>query len=392
VAGGADVVVVGGGIIGCACAYELATAGARVVLAERSELAAGASGRNHGLVVSPLDPVLSPMAEATLQAYLRFTSSGPLPFGMDLEPIGYLVVAPDDPEEQEAARREAEAAQRCRVKVEALDSAGLRELEPALAERIVEGWLFADGRRLQPGLLTVAYTQAATMAGAEIRTNVPVRAFRVEGDTVRGVVTDDGDIAADTVVLAAGPWTPPLARSVGVSLPMTGARGWIVSVAPERLPIGRLVARAGWHAPPDADPAPPLTAGDLAGDTTPKGLIGTMLQPNADGTMLIGGSRQVAFTPEPSDDSVPRRLLAGAIDIVPTLSSAAVLGSWWGIRPMTPDGRPLIGRVRDGLVVATGHGSLGVILGGGTAQLVSSIVNGTEPPFFAASFEPERFA
>ena len=388
---GADVVVVGGGVIGCACAYELASHGAKVVLVERSELAAGASGRNHGLLLSPLDPALVPMAESTLAAYADLTAASTVPVAMDAEPLGYLLVTMDDPAEREAASLEAEAAVACGVKIEHVDRAAVRELEPELDERVIEGWLFHDGRRLQPALLTAAFGQAASAAGAVIRTHLVVRALATHGDRVRGVLTDEGSRPADVVVAAAGPWTPPLLRPLGISMPITGARGWLVNVAPARAPVGRLVSRAGWHAPPDPDGIPPVRAADLIGGSMPRKMIGTMLQPNADGTMLIGGSRQFAFTPEPDDASVPHRLLAGAVDLVPSLAGAPVQGASWGIRPMTPAGRPAVGEVGTGLVVASGHGSLGVILGGGTARLVASLVLGTEAPFDARPFEPARF-
>ncbi|HEX2088891.1 MAG TPA: FAD-binding oxidoreductase [Actinomycetota bacterium] len=388
---GADVVVVGGGVIGCACAYELASHGAKVVLAERSELAAGASGRNHGLLLSPLDPGLAPMAESTLAAYAELTASTTVPVGMDAEPVGYLLVAMDDPAERKAASLEAEAAAACGVKIENLDRRAVRELEPELDESVAEGWLFDDGRRLQPAVLTAAFAQAAAAAGAVIRTHLAVRALSTQGDRVRGVLTDEGSLSADVVVVAAGPWTPTLVRPLGVNMPITGARGWLVNVAPAQAPVRRLVSRAGWHAPPDPDGTPPVRAADLVGGSPPGEMIGTMLQPNTDGTMLIGGSRQFAFTPEPDDPSVPQRLLAGAIDLVPSLAGAPVQGAWWGIRPMTPDGRPVIDEVGAGVVVASGHGSLGVILGGGTARLVASIVLETEAPFDAEPFAAARF-
>ena len=383
--------MVGGGIIGCACAYELASHGAKVVLVERAELAAGASGRNHGLLLSPLDPALVPMAESSLAAYAELAASATLPVGMDADPLGYLLVSMDDPAERKAASLEAEAAVACGVKVEALDRAAVHELEPELDERVVEGWLFDDGRRLQPALLTAAFAQAASAAGAVIRTHLVVRALATHGDRVRGVVTDEGSVSADVVVVAAGPWAPALLRPLGVSTPITGARGWLVNVAPARAPVGRLVSRAGWHAPPDPDGIPPVRGADLIGGSTPREMVGTMLQPNVDGTMLLGGSRQFAFTPEPDDPSVPRRLLAGAIELVPSLAEAPVQDAWWGIRPMTPDGRPVVGEVGSGVVVASGHGSLGVILGGGTARLVASVVLGKPAPFDHAPFGPARF-
>ncbi len=388
---GADVVVVGGGIIGCACAYDLASQGATVVLIERSELAAGASGRNHGLLLSPLDPALAPMAASTLTSYTEFVPGAPVPVGMDSNPVGYLLVAADDPAERKAACLEAEAAESCGVNVEHLDVEAVHQLEPELDERVIEGWLFDDGRRLQPALLTVAFAQAASAAGASIRTHLSVRGLSIDGDRVGGVFTDEGRVAADVVVVAAGPWTPALLRSAGISMPITGGRGWLVSLGRPRLPLQRLVSRAGWHAPPDPDGVPPVRAADFIDGSSPRETIGTMLQPNLDGTMLIGGSRQFAFVPEPDDPSVPRRLLAGAVELVPSLAEVPVQGAWWGTRPMTPDGRPVVGQLRPGLVVASGHGSLGVILGGGTARLVASLVTEREAPFDAGPFDPARF-
>ena len=88
-----DVAVVGGGIIGAACAYELSRAGASVTLIERDELAAGASGRNQGWFVLPEDPILEPMASATLPEYLDVAEAAALPVWIDREPVGHLLVA-----------------------------------------------------------------------------------------------------------------------------------------------------------------------------------------------------------------------------------------------------------------------------------------------------------
>ena len=89
---------------------------------------------------------------------------------------------------------------------------------------------------------------------------------------------------------------------------------------------------------------------------------------------------------------LPQQILRAGIRLAPSLADTTVTSTWWGLRPMTPDERPFVGTVRDGLVVATGHGSEGVILGAGTAQLATSIVMGGPPPFDAAPFDPFRFA
>ena len=105
----------------------------------------------------------------------------------------------------------------------------------------------------------------------------------------------------------------------------------------------------------------------------------------------MGSSRQTWLTPEPTEADVIPRLLAAAIAIVPALGRAKLQSSWWGLRPLSPDERPFVGGVREGLMVATGHGSEGVILGSGTAQLVASQIAGEAPPFDPAPFDPLRF-
>lgn len=388
--GDREVIVVGGGIIGCAAAYELARKGARVTLLERSELAAGASGRNHGLLLSPLDPLMVPMARETAAAYDEIRDLAPIPLRLDPTPIGFLLAAGEGGAERAAGREEAEAAATCGVAVEHVDGPTMHELEPALATDLVEGWLLQDARRLDPAALTVSFALMARAHGADVRTHVATRALVVSNDRALGVVTDDGPLRADTVVVAAGPWAPSLLRPVGCNLPVSGARGWLVHLAPPDPVVGRLVGRAGWHVPPSVEPAPPPRAGEVAEDTTAL-VAGVLVQPNPDGTILVGGSRQSVITPEPEDPSVPRGLLREGIRLVPALGEAAVLGAWWGIRPVTVDGRPAVGHVGDGLIVATGHGSLGVILAGGTARLIAALVLEEPLPFEPEPFSPDRF-
>jgi sarcosine oxidase subunit beta len=359
------------------------------MLLERAELAAGASGRNHGLLLSPLDPELIPMSAASSTLYDEIEPVSPIPLGLDPRPIGFLVVAADA-SESGAARSEAESAAAGGVRIEPVTGEDLRRLEPSLAPDLAEGWLLDDGRRLDPAALTVALGLLAGQHGADVASHVTVRALHMEGHRVRGVVTDEGLVPADAVVLAAGPWSGSLLRPLGIHLPLTGARGWLVHLAPERPVLSRLINRAGWHILGEESGQPPQRAEDVAA-AYPEPDLGTLLQQNPDGTLLAGGSRQPVVTPEPEDPGVPRRILQAAIRLVPSLSDATVLSAWWGIRPMTPDGRPIVGPVRNGLVVATGHGGQGVILGGGTATLAASMVLGDDPPFDPAPYAPARF-
>lgn len=387
-----DVAVVGGGIVGAACADELTRAGASVTLIERDELAAGASGRNQGWFVVPKDRFLEPMARATLPVYLAIADDAPLPVWIDREPVGHLLVAVDDAGVDGTELEVLASAEARGVRVDTLGPSELRAVEPALASDVRGGWLLHQGHRLDPGSLTVALALTAQAAGAVIRHHLHVRALIEDAGRIRGVVTDEGRIEADHVIVAAGPWSTALLDPVGIRLPITGARGWIVRVAPRPDLISHLIEQSGWRdAPERAAAVARPKAGDVAADGPPPAEVGALLHLHRDGTVFVGSSRQAWITPEPEDPTVPQKQLQAAIRLVPSLADAPILSSWWGLRPMTPDERPLIGRIRDGLIVATGHGSEGVILGAGTAKLVASMVSGDEPPFDPAPFDPFRF-
>src|SRR5919106_2820358 len=127
-----DVVVVGGGVIGTACAYALSSRGASVTLVERAELAAGASGRNHGLLFVPTEPELVTMAAGTLPMVREVAEATPMRVRFDEEPLGFLVVA-GDRDEVADARAEAEGAEANGVAVELVPPDRLPDVEPSLA-------------------------------------------------------------------------------------------------------------------------------------------------------------------------------------------------------------------------------------------------------------------
>ena len=157
--------------------------------------------------------------------------------------------------------------------------------------------------------------------------------------------------------------------------------------------LTHLVEAAGPHAAlhDDALPLWP-TAADVVSEGEPRSEIGALLHPHRDGrTIVIGSTRQIWLTPEPPEERIVARVLEAAIELVPEVAEARVQSSWWGLRPLTPDERPLVGSVREGLHLATGHGSEGVILGAGTAQLVAAQLAGEPPPFDATPYDPLRF-
>ena len=389
-----DVVIVGGGVIGAACALELASRGASVTLVERDHLAAHASGRNQGLWMLPGDDGNVPMARASLERYRQVAARAPLDVRLDEEPVGQVLAAMNAREVRDAEHEIARASAHG-VAVDDIGApADIRDAEPGLTRNVAGAWLVHDGYRLDPGALTVALALEAVGHGAVIRHHLHVRGLAQRGGAVHGVVTDDGVIEARTTVIAAGPWSTGLLEQAGVHLPVVGARGWLVKVAPDTPGLlDHLVLSPERAAGAANNTAAWPSASEYVSEGPPgSSLIHSLLHPHRDGrTIVIGSTKQVWVTPEPPDDEIVGRLLVAAAELVPAITRADVRSSWWGVRPLTPDDRPLIGPVGEGLYVATGHGSEGVITGAGTSQLVAAQLVGEDPPFDATIYDPARY-
>jgi glycine/D-amino acid oxidase-like deaminating enzyme len=382
-----DVIVIGGGVVGAACAYELARRGSTVALVERDELAAGASGRNQGWFVLSDDPPLRPMSAGSLAMYREVIDGSEVPVRFDPDPVGHLMVA-TTAAGAEVLRSRVVDREAAGTHAERLDEAALREVEPALAPDLAEAWLLDQGLRIDPGALTVALALAARANGADVRTHCIVRDMVEDGSRVTGVVTDEGVLRADTVVLAAGPWSSPLARKRGIVLPVSGARGWIVELNGTPGLLRHLIEEedGDWS---ERETAP--TAAEL-GEAPPRDPgVSALLHQSYDDAIVCGASHHLALRPEAEDVDAPARIARRAARVAPALAHLTVRGIRWGIRPMSPDDRPLVGWLRDGLLAATGHGPEGVLLAGGTAQLAASMVLDEPYPFDADAFDPFRF-
>ncbi len=356
---GVDVAVIGGGIVGCATAAFLAEAGVSVLLAERTALAAGASGRNSGIVQHPMDATLLPLFTETVEHYRALAAHG---FDLPEAPGGLLVVAEDEaalgPElEHLAAFPE--------LRAEALAPGEPARLEPCVAPALA-GIRLEAGFAVPPAAATAAFAARADAAGARIV--VGEDAALAPG----GVAVGGRAVAADAVVVAAGPWTPAVVDPAGAWRPITALWGVNVEVhldapprhAIEQAGIDALIAEGG-------DP-PPLFSMVTAGAVSSLG-----------STFLAS---------EPDPDAFAPRLKANGARFVPALATTPIASVRACARPLSADGRPLLGRApgRDDVFVAAGHGAWGISLGPGSARLVADLVLGradAPPP----AFDPARF-
>jgi glycine/D-amino acid oxidase-like deaminating enzyme len=157
---------------------------------------------------------------------------------------------------------------------------------------------------------------------------------------------------------------------------------------PRGAPVGRLVASAGWEEATGRWGDRAVLADSFGRDGA---ATATLLHPTTEGSLIAGSSRQPAISPGVDDVDVQGRIVRGAIRLVPSLAEAVVRSAWWGVRPMTPDERPVVGRLGPGVLVATGHGSEGVILARGTASLLTALLLDERPSLDPTPFDPARF-
>lgn len=413
---GPRVVVVGGGVIGLSCAYFLARGDADVVVLERDHLGAGASSGNAGTVsaghpplngpgrvgaalrqmldpTSPLyvQPRWDPALWRWLVGFARHCTASHVehamrimaPLGKDALSLFDVLIAEEriqcgyradgyfdvcrTEKGLEAARSEAEIIRRYGYHPETLDGDELRRREPHFTVDLLGGVYYPEAATLEPARFLTGLAEAARRRGADLREGARVTSLEVAGGRVRGVRTAGGDVAADAVVLATGPFSKGLTRGLGTRLPVQPGKGYHRDV-----PIG-------------PNGAPPLRVACVLHESsvfcTPMDTVVRFA-----GTMEFSGMNDVMRPAR------LRQLTRAARKAFPDLGTARPASEWVGLRPMSVDGLPIVGPLGgvEGLTVATGHGMLGLTLGPVTGEIIARMVlEGGDPR--AEGLSPARF-
>ncbi|KMS88882.1 MULTISPECIES: NAD(P)/FAD-dependent oxidoreductase [Streptomyces] len=371
-----DVVVVGAGMTGAACALYAARAGLDVRLVDRGPVAGGTTGAGEGnLLVSDKEP--GPELElALLSARLWAGLARELGAAIEYEAKGGLVVAPAPG--TLAALRDFAADQRAAgVTAVPVDADQLAELEPHLAPGMAGGVHYPQDAQVMPALAAAHLVRAS---GATLHTGRTVTGvLRTARGAVYGVRTDRGDIHAPAVVNAAGTWGGDLASLAGVRLPVLPRRGFVLVTEP----LPRMVRHKVYAADYVAD-----VASDSAALRSSPVVEGT-----AAGPVLIGATRERVGFDRSLSLTAMRALATGAIGLFPFLERVRALRTYAGFRPYLPDHLPAIGpdpRV-PGLFHACGHEGAGIGLAPGTGQLIAQALTGKAPELDLTPFRPERF-
>jgi D-amino-acid dehydrogenase len=412
-----DVVIIGGGPIGLCCAYYLLKSGRQVTLLEAHEIGKGSGAGNAGHIVpSHIIPLAAPGVVTSALKWMLDPAHSPFGMKVSLDPryLSWLIqfaaacseanvqrgsaplkslgrLSADNfahiiAEEKiachyqtkgflnlyksqaafDAGRREAEFIQGQGIPVCVYDRTKIHEVEPAARKDVLGGVHFTGDAHLNPALFLEALAGRVRAMGAQVFEDAPVTGFSSAQGKVRAVKTGRGEspsgmiFEAEQFVLAAGAWSAILARGLRLNISLQPARGY------------SLTASAIQNMPRQA-----LILGDRRVAVSP---LGDLIR--VTGRLEVGN-----FNMQP-DPRWIRRLEGFAREYLRLEEELNIKETWAGLRPVTPDGIPLIGFSPrySNLILATGHAMLGLSLGPGTGQVVAELANGVEPAFDLGAF------
>lgn len=362
-----DVVVVGGGLVGCSIALRLSDRGLRVTVLERSVPGAEASSVAAGILAPCIEaehePELRSLGIRSRELHATWAARLLDEHAIDVgfRRSGVIAVATSDEDAVALGDRAAFLAA-SGIRAATLDAASVRAREPALAADVRGALELPDEAQVEPPALFRAIALAAEARGVRFVSGKPVRRILVEGDRVVGVDVDGSTLAAGSVVVAAGAWT-----SLVPGLPLPSD-----AVTPVR---GQLLATTT---------RPPLFRRLVFGE-------GVYVVTRPDGRVLIGATMEHVGFEKATTLGGLADLARRAIALAPALEAAPLEGHAVSFRPNSRDGSPLVGAVGpDGLYVASGHHRNGVLLAPLTAELVTSLLaDGIAPP---AMLDPRRLS
>lgn len=388
-----EVVIVGGGVIGAASAYELARQGVQVTLLEKETPGYGASGRNMGMLWTQ-GKVADLHLDVAMAARSRYDTLVDEIDDFEFKACGgmtYFFEHQADVFPSYVASRRALG-----LPIEMIDAATARDMCPVLPEDVGGAVYNSLDAHVNPPMVTESLIAAAQRHGATVLSGVEVTGIDVVGGVCQGVKTTDGAIAADTVIVAAGAWSTALMDALGIRVPIEPMRMQIVETEPLGLRFDPVLygpsGIKGFALSQDLEGYDEDNfLHPLENILTGVEMIETIAQ-RRDGSVLIGCPGDFAGMDQRTSVSAIALLLAIVADNLPALRDVGIQRTWAGLLPQTPDAIPIIDRVPgvDGLVIAAGH-VFGQMMGPLTGELISQLVLGKESSVDMTQFGFDRW-
>jgi glycine/D-amino acid oxidase-like deaminating enzyme len=380
----ANVVIIGGGIIGSSLAYSLTRRISGIVVVERDGIGSQASGSNYGMVwlqnrLAGFDLMLT---RRSLEMYEELTSEV---FDMDIEfeKKGGMTVF--------------------RTLERMVDALEAHDLEPALAPEIIGATYSPEEAQLNPILTTLAFARAAQRQGAIFRIGTEVTGIRTEKGRVTGVLTSQGEIEAPLVVNAAGAWARRVAEMASLQLPVFPQRLQSLVTEPLAQRLLQRVVQAGRMVSQDEIDHPEKVLSfsvRCSFDADEKSLpvspledsIFSFLKPTRSGNMVIGTTSEFVGHDKGVLPKALSLMMQRAVEIVPRLREVSIIRTWANFVPFTFDTIPVMGWVPEleGFLIATGHAH-GMAHAPATAEALADLIVNNQPSFPLEEASPLRF-
>ncbi len=362
-----DVIIIGGGIVGAACALECGRAGLRTTILEADIVGGGATAAGMGHLVV-MDDSEAQFALTRYSVELWRAVAAELPSDVEYTKSGTIWVAADE-EEMSFLPGKREYYVSRGVRAEILDARALREAEPHLREGLSGGLLVPDDAVIYPPCAARFLLEKATAIGAQLQ--VGRRVAEIEND---GVCFEDGTrMSAGAIVNAAG----NAAARLTPGAPIRGRKGHLVITDRYAGFVRHQLVELGYL----------KSAHSVSGDS-----VAFNVQPRPTGQMLIGSSRQYGNDERGVDSAILSKMLARACEFMPELAGVSSLRTWTGFRAATPDKLPLIGRwpANEKLYLAAGHEGLGITTSMATGKLLVDEILGRESAIPRRPYDPGR--
>jgi glycine oxidase len=367
-----DVVIVGGGVIGCAIAYYLCKMGTDVIVLDQGEIGAEASSAAAGLL-APLGSLSGPgpFADLLLASWTLFPTlvseledaSG---ISLEYEQTGALRIVRNTKHIPKLGKRMKEW-QPLGLEMHWLTGDEARQREPLLAPDVCAAIYAPEEGQIKAPQVVKAFAQAATNHGAILYSHQKITAIQRYLSRVTGISTAQGEtLSCNQLIIAAGAWTARCGEWLNLSIPVTPQRGQILSL----------------HQPSGGAPLQHIIFGEAA-----------YLAPKADDTILVGATKEeVGFDKQITAGGVAW-LLSTAIRLTPALENSAIEQVWAGLRPKTPDNQPILGAAPnwENVTLAVGHGSVGIMLSAITGKTIAELVTTGQTPALIRPFAMDRF-
>ncbi|WP_109211300.1 MULTISPECIES: FAD-dependent oxidoreductase [Microbacterium] len=375
-----DVVIIGGGIIGAATAYQLSLAGLRVHVLERGAPVSGTSSRGEGNILvsdKPPGPELE-LQKFSSRLWAEFDESDH-ELDIELEEKGGVLLGVAG-NAMTALHGYAEAHEAAGVHAERMDAAALYEREPNLAPGYPGGLFYPGDLQVMPVVAAFEMLRIARRNGATISPYTEVRGVKVDKGVVAGVETDNGTVPARVVVNCSGAWAGPLTSSWATPLPVEPRRGYVLVTS--ALPH---VVRHKVYSAEYMDNVSSSDAGLQAS---------LVVEGTKSGTVLIGASRErIGFDDRPRAEIV-QRLASQAIAVYPFLADVRLIRYYQGFRPYATGHLPIIGPDPElgGLFHAVGHEGVGIGLAPATGRIITEMILDLPLSVDMKAFAPSRFS